>query len=67
VTAVDDSKLLCRMCWSVVPKPLQRAVNAAYGRGAGLGSKALVAAQRAATAAAERALGITRDETRATP
>jgi|HubBroStandDraft_6_1064221.scaffolds.fasta_scaffold91611_3 hypothetical protein len=60
VTSVEDSKLMCRMCWSVVPKPLQRAVNAAYGRGRGLGSTALIAAQRSAIAAAERALGITR-------
>lgn len=66
VTAVDDSRLMCRMCWSVVPKPLQRAVNTAYARGRGLGSPALRAAQRAAIAAAERVLGITAAPSEAT-
>ena len=66
VTAVDDSRLMCRMCWALVAKPLQRAVNAAYDRGRGLGSPALRAAQRAAVAAAERALGITTTPSEAT-
>jgi hypothetical protein len=57
VTAVDDSRLMCRMCWALVPKPFQRAVNAAYDRGRGLGTPALRAAQQAAIAAAVKALG----------
>lgn len=55
VTAVDDSKLLCRADWALVPEPVQRAVNLAYDRGRGLGTPALLAAQKAAIAAAERA------------
>jgi hypothetical protein len=54
VTAVDDSRLLCKADWALVAKPLQRAVNLAYGRGRGLGSPALLAPQKAADAAAER-------------
>jgi excisionase family DNA binding protein len=43
--------LLCGGCWALVPKPLQRAVSAAYRGGAGLGSAELLAAQEAAIAA----------------
>jgi hypothetical protein len=54
VTEVDDTRLMCRADWALVPKPVQRAVNLAYARGRGLGTPALRAAQEAAIAAAER-------------
>lgn len=55
VTEVDDTRLMCKADWALVARPLQRAVNAAYDRGRGLGTAALRAAQLAAIAAAERA------------
>lgn len=45
---VGDRLLMCGGCWRLVPVPLQRAVYAAYKRGAGLGSPELIAAQDAA-------------------
>ena len=52
----DDTKLICRRHWAMVPKPLQRAVYRAYGNGRGLGSTALLRAQDAAIRAAEHQL-----------
>lgn len=40
--------LMCGRCWRLVPGPIQRAVNAAYDHEAGLGSLALLNAQRSA-------------------
>ena len=45
---VGDAYLMCGPDWKRVPAPLQRAVYAAYKRGAGLGSPELIAAQDAA-------------------
>jgi hypothetical protein len=45
---VGDSHLMCGPDWRRVPARLQRAVYAAYRRGAGLGSEELAAAQDAA-------------------
>jgi hypothetical protein len=45
---VGDQYLMCPGDWRRVAPPLQRAVYAAYKRGAGLGSDALLAAQDAA-------------------
>ena len=45
---IADRLLMCGGCWGLVPKPLQRAVYAAYNRGRGLGSPRLLAAQDAA-------------------
>jgi hypothetical protein len=56
VTAVDDRRLMCHGCWSVVPRAIQRAVTLAYAGGRGRGSPALRAAQDAAIGAATRAL-----------
>jgi len=47
--------LMCGIHWRLVPRPLQRAVNSAY-YGPGLGSAALLAAQRAAIDAVNRRL-----------
>jgi hypothetical protein len=47
--------LMCGIHWRLVPRPLQRAVNSAY-YGPGLGSQALLAAQRAAIDAVNRRL-----------
>lgn len=45
---VDDARLMCGPDGKLVPPALQRAVYAAYRRGAGLGSDELFAAQDAA-------------------
>ena len=45
---VSDQFLMCGADWRLVPKPLQRAVYAAYRSGKGLGSPELAAAQDAA-------------------
>lgn len=45
---VPDHLLMCGIDWRQLPAPLQRAVNAAYDHGEGLGTPALYAAQRAA-------------------
>jgi hypothetical protein len=45
---IPDEYLMCSTHWYQVPKPLQRAVWAAYNKGAGVGSPALRAAQLAA-------------------
>jgi hypothetical protein len=45
---VPDHLLMCGIHWRMVPPPYARAVNVAYARGAGLGTVALVRAQRAA-------------------
>jgi hypothetical protein len=50
---VPNHLLMCGIHWRLVPRPLQRAVNAAY-YGAGVGSPALLQAQRAAIAAVNR-------------
>jgi hypothetical protein len=42
---VPDHLLMCGIHWRQVPAPLQRAVNAAYDHGRGLGTLALAAAQ----------------------
>jgi hypothetical protein len=49
---VGDAYLMCDPHWRRVPPELQRAVYAAYKRGAGLGSAELLAAQVAAVSAA---------------
>jgi hypothetical protein len=49
---VGDAYLMCGPDWRRVPARLQRAVYAAYGRGAGLGSDELAEAQDAAIRAA---------------
>lgn len=49
---VGDTYLMCGPDWRRVPPELQRAVYAAYKRGAGLGSDELLAAQDAAIRAA---------------
>jgi hypothetical protein len=55
---VSDELLMCRLHWRLVPAPLQRAVNNAYyDPQAGLGSVELLAAQKAAIRAVNRALG----------
>jgi hypothetical protein len=45
---VPDHLLMCRDDWRLLPLPLQRAVNAAYDHGRGLGTPGLLEAQRAA-------------------
>jgi hypothetical protein len=45
---VPDHLLMCGIDWRTLPPALQRAVYAAYDHGAGLGTPALLAAQRAA-------------------
>ena len=59
---VPDELLMCRLHWRLVPAPLQRAVNAAYARGAGLGTTALLAAQTAAVRAVNRQIDQTRED-----
>jgi hypothetical protein len=59
-TLGDDSKLMCPKHWHMVPRPLQRAVYQAYGRGAGLGTTALICAQLAAIGAVNATLAGTR-------
>jgi hypothetical protein len=39
---------MCGIHWRLVPAPMQRAVNAAYDHGQGLGTLALLHAQEAA-------------------
>jgi hypothetical protein len=51
---VPDHLLMCGIDWRLVPKPLQRAVNAAYDGPESVGSPQLVAAQRAAIAYVNR-------------
>jgi hypothetical protein len=48
---VDSSMLMCPACWYQVPKPLRRAVWAAWNRGVCAGAPAHQAAMRAAIAA----------------
>jgi hypothetical protein len=45
---VPDHLLMCGVHWRMVPRPIQRAVNAAWHGGAPIGSTELVNAQRAA-------------------
>jgi hypothetical protein len=45
---VPDHLLFCGIHWRLVPRPLQRAVHAAWRGGAGRGSTELVTAQRLA-------------------
>jgi hypothetical protein len=52
---VPDHLLMCGQHWRMVPGPIQRAVNAAY-YGPGLGSPALLQAQRSAIDAVNRQL-----------
>jgi hypothetical protein len=53
-TIENDDLLMCSAAWYRVPKPLRNAVWRAYKRGAGVGSKSLLAAQKAAIASLER-------------
>jgi hypothetical protein len=53
-TVVDDTKLMCRADWYLVPRPLRNAVLRAYAGGAGLGSAALCHAQDLAIRAVNR-------------
>jgi hypothetical protein len=50
---VPDHLLMCPLHWRLVPKPVQRAVNAAYDHRRGLGTPALRAAQLAAIRAVD--------------
>ncbi|MGH3189412.1 MAG: hypothetical protein ACRDPY_08615 [Streptosporangiaceae bacterium] len=52
---VDPDMLMCPAHWRQVPKPIRRAVWIAWNRGAGAGSRAHVAAMRAAIGALSRA------------
>jgi hypothetical protein len=45
---VPEHLLMCGIHWRLVPRAFQRAVNAAYDSGRGMGSPALQSAQRAA-------------------
>ena len=54
---VRADRLMCPPHWRMVPKPLQRAVYAAWQDGAGAGSTAHWAACQAAIRAVERQLG----------
>jgi hypothetical protein len=45
---VPGHLLMCGIHWRLVPAPMQRAVNAAYDHGQGLGTLALLHAQEAA-------------------
>jgi hypothetical protein len=56
---VPDHLLMCGIHWRLVPGPLARAVYAAYGRGEGLGTPELVAAQAAAIRTVNQAIGET--------
>jgi hypothetical protein len=56
---------MCPLHWRLVTPPLQRAVNAAYAHGDGLGSPALMAAQDAAIRAVNRVLDQPEEDTRA--
>jgi hypothetical protein len=58
---VPDHLLMCGIHWRLVPPPMQRAVNTAYDRGAGLGSDALYSAQMTAIRAVNNAIGATAD------
>ena len=49
---------MCRPHWAMVPGELQRAVYAAYGRGAGVGTEELHRAQVNAVKAVHAALGL---------
>jgi hypothetical protein len=53
---VPDHLLMCGLHWRLVPKPLARAVNAAYHGPESVGTPALVAAQVAAIRAVNRVL-----------
>jgi hypothetical protein len=59
---VGDAYLMCPGDWRRVPSYLQRAVYVAYGRGAGLGSEALAAAQDAAIAAVNGKAATTKEK-----
>jgi hypothetical protein len=58
---VPDHLLMCGIHWHMVPPPMQRAVNAAYDHGDGLGSAALRSAQMTAIRAVNNAIGDTAD------
>jgi hypothetical protein len=45
---VPDHLLMCGIHWRLVPRPLQRAVYAAYQDGRGVGTAPLLQAQKAA-------------------
>jgi hypothetical protein len=52
----DDDRLMCPTHWHMVPRPLQRAVWAAWKNGKGFGTVALAAAQSAAISAVDATL-----------
>ena len=54
---VPEHLLMCGIHWRLVSPPLQRAVYAAYRHGAGMGSLALLQAQRAAIRFANERVG----------
>jgi hypothetical protein len=54
---IPDHLFMCFPHWRLVPPPVQRAVNHAYARGAGVGSGELVAAHRLAIRAVNLRLG----------
>lgn len=56
---VPDHLLMCGIHWRLVPAPMQRAVNTAYARGAGLGTDALYSAQMTAIRAVNNRIGET--------
>jgi hypothetical protein len=53
---VPRNHLMCGTHWRMVPPPLRSAVWRAFGDGSGLGSRALLTAQRAAIAAVHEQL-----------
>jgi hypothetical protein len=57
-TRVVDRLLMCPPHWRLVPVDLQRAVYAAYGYGAGLGTTDLALAQADAIRAVNARLGL---------
>jgi hypothetical protein len=54
---VPDHLFMCLPHWRMVPHVVQRAVNAAYDRGAGIGTPQLRAAHVAAVRAVNQQLG----------
>ena len=52
----DDDRLMCPTHWHMVPRPLQRAVWAAWKDGEGFGTLALHAAQTAAISSVDATL-----------
>ncbi|HEX4399647.1 MAG TPA: hypothetical protein VH136_18555 [Trebonia sp.] len=54
---IPDHLFMCLPHWRLVPPAIQKAVNVAYARGAGVGSGQLVAAHHLAVRAVNLALG----------